>query len=387
VSDPLGRVLGELGSAEDVAARERAAFGRLAAGARDAVIFGSGSLGRIILAGARASGVTVAAFADNNRSLWGTEVDGVPVLDPADALARFGDRVYVIVGVYNSSAPRRQLTALGCTRIVSYPAFFWEFHRTIPWAPGLELPSRIVAAAPAIREGFARLADDRSREEFAAQIAWRCTLDYDRLAPPDPGADIYFPPDLVRLTGAEVLVDCGAFDGDSIRLFTDRTSRRFAHVYACEPDARNRQALAANLETLGPEARARVTILPFAIGGRDGTVRFDTSGTAGSHMTADEASDAVELRTLDTLLKDAAPTFIKMDIEGAEPEALHGATATLRRSRPILAVCAYHTCEHLWTLPAIISAAVPDYRISLRRYAEECWEMVYYAVPPERAIP
>jgi hypothetical protein len=74
-----------------------------------------------------------------------------------------------------------------------------------------------------------------------------------------------------------------------------------------------------------------------------------------------------------------------MDIEGAEPEALTGAAATMRRSRPILAVCAYHVSEHLWTLPRLIADAVPDYRISLRRYAEECWEMVYYAVPPERA--
>jgi hypothetical protein len=75
-----------------------------------------------------------------------------------------------------------------------------------------------------------------------------------------------------------------------------------------------------------------------------------------------------------------------MDIEGAEPGALSGAFDTIRQARPILAVCAYHKNEHLWTLPAIIHAALADYRISLRRYAEECWETVYYAIPPERVI-
>jgi hypothetical protein len=49
-----------------------------------------------------------------------------------------------------------------------------------------------------------------------------------------------------------------------------------------------------------------------------------------------------------------------------------------------MAVCAYHKCDHLWTLPQLLKAGNPDYRIFLRRYAEECWETVYYAIPPER---
>jgi FkbM family methyltransferase len=382
--DPLDRVLAALEPANDLQARESATFEGLAGDAREAVIFGSGSLGRIICDGARASRLPVLAFADNNQALWGSSVDGIPILSPADAVDRFNDRAFFIVGVYNSSKPSQQLRQLGCRRVVSYAAFFWKYADTIPWAPGLERPSRIVAAADDMRRGYAALADDRSREEFAAQIAWRCTLDYGSLPPHDAGADIYFPPDLVRLGADEVFVDCGAYDGDSVRLFLQKAGGRFREIYACEPDVENRRKLGAFIETLPPDQRRAVTVLPFAIGGRDGVVHFDTSGTAGSHVT-DRQGDAVPCRTIDTLMNGHAPTFIKMDIEGAEPEALGGATSTLRRSRPIVAVCAYHACEHLWTLPQILAAAVPDYEISLRRYAEECWEMVYYAIPPERA--
>lgn len=386
MSDPLERVLAELGPAEGLRPRESGTFDRAADGATEAVIFGGGALGRILLAAARASGVRVAAFADNKTALRGTVVDGLPVLAPADAVARFNERAYFLIGVFNSAAPMRQLRELGARRVVPYPAFYWKFASTIPWAPGIELPSRIVADAAAMRKGYACLHDDKSRGEFADQIAWRCTLDYSRLPAADPGGDIYYAPELVRLSGDEVMVDCGAFDGDSIRLFTSRTNGHFRHIYACEPDATNRRALGAWLDGLPAGQHDRVTVLPYAVGARDGVVYFNTSGTAGSHVTADSTTDAIDCRTLDTLLADASPTFIKMDIEGAEPEALGGATATLRRSRPILAVCAYHVSEHLWTLPSIIKAAVPDYRISLRRYAEECWEMVYYAVPPERAL-
>jgi FkbM family methyltransferase len=379
-------VLAELGPADDLKPRESGTFDAAAKGASDAVIFGSGALGRILLTAARASGVPVVAFADNKASLWGTDIDGIPVVSPADAVARFNDRAWFLIGVFNSGAPMRQLRELGARRIVPYPAFYWKFVSTIPWAPGIDLPSRIVADAAAMRKGYACLDDDKSRAEFAAQIAWRCTLDYARLPAADPGADIYYAPELVRLTDDEVMVDCGAFDGDSIRMFQSRTNGRYRHIYACEPDAKNRRALGAWLDGLPAVERGRLTVLPYAVGDKDGVVHFQTSGTAGSHMTADATTDAIDCRRLDTLMADASPTFIKIDIEGAEPDALAGATGTLGRCRPIMAVCAYHVSEHLWTLPAILKAAVPDYRISLRRYAEECWETVYYAIPPERAI-
>ena len=242
-----------------------------------------------------------------------------------------------------------------------------------------------MAQADAIRAGYACLTEQKSRQEFAAQIAWRCTLDYDRLPPPDSASEIYFAPDLVRLSDHEVLVDCGAFDGDSIRLFRDRTAGAFRHIYACEPDAANREALARYIASLPERERDSVSVLPFAVGASNGRVSFHSSGTAGSRMTTEESVDSIECRRLDDLLEGIAPTFIKMDIEGSEPDALSGATATIRAHRPLLAVCAYHKSEHLWTLPALIRAALPEYRISLRRYAEECWETVFYAVPPERA--
>ena len=67
-----------------------------------------------------------------------------------------------------------------------------------------------------------------------------------------------------------------------------------------------------------------------------------------------------------------------------QPDALLGAHEIMARHSPVMAVCAYHKCEHLWTIPQLLKTGNPGYRIFLRRYAEECWETVYYAVPPER---
>jgi hypothetical protein len=51
---------------------------------------------------------------------------------------------------------------------------------------------------------------------------------------------------------------------------------------------------------------------------------------------------------------------------------------------PVLAVSLYHKPEDLWDLPLLINALVPGYLLYLRRYSDERWETVCYAVPPER---
>ena len=350
------------------------------------VIFGCGELGRFVLPAVRAARLEPLAYCDNNPRAWGSGVGGVPVLSPAEAAQRFGGSVPFLAAVYNASPVGRQLRELGCRWIVPYPAFFWEHSACLPAEERLDLPQHIVGHLAEIEAAYGLLADERSRHEFLTQIRWRCLLDYDCLPPHDRPADMYFPPDLVRLSGDEVLVDCGAFDGDSIRLFLEKTAGKFARIHAFEPDAGNIAALAAYISTLRPETAARIDVRPYALGRENGVVRFRAEGSVGSKVTG--AGDLeIPCRTLDGALPGAVPTFIKMDIEGAEIDAIPGAARIAAECRPILVVCAYHRCQDLWTLPKLLKAANPEYRIFLRRYAEGCWETVYYAIPPERLAP
>jgi FkbM family methyltransferase len=374
LSDPLEQALDGLEYREDTA------FNAL-----DVVIFGCGHLGRVAFSGAIEAGLNVLAFADNNRSNWGKTLEGIPIVSPAEAVAKHNQDALFLVAIYNGTVPRAQLRDLGCKQIVPFPAFFRRFPAFFPEV-GLELPHRILESLSDARRGYELLSDTKSREEFAAQMRWRCTLDYECLPAPDLSIDTYFPPDLIRLTSQEVLVDCGAFDGDSIRMFLERTRNHFQHIYAVEPDSKNRIALKSYLSSLPADQTARISILPFGVSNRNETVSFNVTGTAGSRITAGEGTSSIETYKLDDLLDGPPPSFIKMDIEGAEPRAIQGATETIRKARPILTVCAYHKCEHLWTLPILMNAALPEYQIFLRRYAEECWEMVYYAIPPERII-
>ena len=77
--------------------------------------------------------------------------------------------------------------------------------------------------------------------------------------------------------------------------------------------------------------------------------------------------------------KDIIPTYIKMDIEGAEMEALLGAQGNIKNNKPKLAICLYHKPEDIIEIPHIILSINPDYKLAIRHYTTCNWETVLYA--------
>ena len=55
--------------------------------------------------------------------------------------------------------------------------------------------------------------------------------------------------------------------------------------------------------------------------------------------------------------------FIKMDIEGAERQALEGARRTIQRFHPRMAICTYHMIDDPVVVPEVALNIQPDYRV------------------------
>ena len=88
----------------------------------------------------------------------------------------------------------------------------------------------------------------------------------------------------------------------------------------------------------------------------------------------------VPVRSVDSLMKDKLCTFIKMDVEGAEREALLGARWTLQTQKPKLAFSGYHRNEDLFALPLLLKEIEPSYRIYFRHHPYlPAWESNFYA--------
>jgi FkbM family methyltransferase len=346
------------------------------------VLFGAGGLGRVSLAGLRRGGVEPLAFADNNPLAWGTVVDGLPVMSLAGASARFGDQVTFVVTIYTGAEVERKLRGLGL-RVLTFPQLALMYPDALLPYYALDLPSRMHGAQTQIREAYSLWADDASRAEYLAQIRFRYTFDSE-LPPPLAADQTYFPRELVELRTDEVFVDCGAFDGDSVMAFLKRSGGWLGGIVGIEADPCNMEKLKAFISRLSPEIQAKSEAVQVAISSRNGTVLFDSTGSVYSSYQDGRGTVEVPSRKLDDILQDKKPSYIKMDIEGAEPDALAGAHFVIQQHAPVMAICLYHRQSDLWKIPLQVRSITDRYSYFLRRHSDDCWEQVLYAIPHER---
>lgn len=324
------------------------------------------------------------AFSDNNPKTWGTTVRGIPVLSPQDAAKKHSNDAAFVVAVWHpSNAPLMsallgQLRSLSCLA-VPFPLLFWRHApRFLPYF-FWDLPENLLRQSNDILAAFDLLHDELSRQSFIAQIQLRLLADFDCIGAPLPG-DQYFP-GLFSLTPDECFVDCGAYIGDTIGTFITHLDNRFRKVIAFEADA----SVMPGLETFMTAIGIRAILHNAVVGFQRGVVHFAGDGIGGGRIT-DSSGTEVACARLDDALEREHASFIKMDIEGAELEALDGASAIIRRDRPVLAVCSYHKPDHLWRVLASLKNLAPDSALFLRSHCADGLDAVCYAVPPERQV-
>ena len=361
---------------------QKKAFEKLTAVTGEAfILFGAGRLGQITLAGLRKAGIEPLAFTDNNPQIWNTFIEGLRVISPQEAIGQYSQTVIFVITVYTSQSVWNQLRPHGL-KVVSFASLAWHYPQFLTPHGAVELPGKIFEQAVDIRKAFRLWADDISRREYLGQLFWQTSLDPSVLPPHLLQNEIYFADDLITPLVDEVFVNCGAFDGDTVQEYLNRRAISFKQIIAIEPDPANCKALENRVASLPSETGGKIRIIQSAVGSKRGMVTFNATGTVGASIG--EGSYEVECVPLDELLKDAKPTFIKMDIEGAEPDALLGAQKVIQRDTPVLAICVYHAQEHLWQIPLLINSFSSDYQFFFKRYADECWELVCYAVPKNR---
>jgi FkbM family methyltransferase len=368
--------------------REQCTFDEMASPFSDAlVLFGAGNLGKKTLAGLRRVGIEPLAFTDNNQALWGQHVDGVPVFSPRDAATKFAKRAAFVITIWRGEGTdrmperRQQLTDLGCSSVVSFVPLFWKYPDVFLPHYALDLPQKVYQHADEVQQAFLLWEDDASRVEYLAELRWRMLSDFDGLPLP-VRHKIYFPVDLVRTRPDEVFVDCGAFDGDSIRSFLNDQGESFGQIIALEPDAANFLKLEQYVSQLPPSIRDKIVLYPFAVGAQRGKVHFEATGTEASSVGS--GTSEIECIALDEILSNAKSAYIKMDIEGSELDALAGSRRLIESASAVLAVCVYHRQDHVWRIPLIIREMSDQYRFFLRPHLLEGWDLVCYAVPAAR---
>lgn len=346
-------------------------------GATPLVMYGAGNKGRDVLRLLREAGHEVVACIDRRGA---GEIDGVPVISPTDpevgSLARAGATAVVSIFNYRVDPMEisEKLTAAGFSRVVG----ILELRQLLPVPETYWCGSEAEMTPPPGEAEWldGRLADDQSREILRQSVALRRTWDPRWMR--DVVTDDQFLPAGVPVCRENLrFVDGGAFDGDTIALLAS-IGCTFSAVAAFEPDPANFQAMGKRLAAFVP--CREISLWPCGLGSGVGQVRFQGAGATSSRIS-DDGDTVIQIVGLDEVLPGFAPTYVKLDIEGAEGMALEGMAKTLAESRPALAVCLYHKPDDLWVLPRLVDRLMPGCSFYLRAHAWLHFELLLYAIP------
>ena len=203
------------------------------------------------------------------------------------------------------------------------------------------------------------LADEKSKKVFKKAISCRCSGYFRLKGTPE---DQYFPQDIIHLSDEEVFVDCGAYTGDTIAKFREQTKDHYKKIVAFEPDPENFKKL---IQVKVPNC----ICFQEGVWNKKETLSFWAEGDMGSSLVMGNSKKVVvSVQALDGVDSCSDMTFLKMDIEGAELNALKGAEQTIRKQRPKLAICIYHSNQDMLEIPLWVMSLNLGYKLYVRHH-------------------
>ena len=181
----------------------------------------------------------------------------------------------------------------------------------------------------------------------------------------------------------EVFADCGAYVGDTFEQFLNVRAGLFRKIVAFEPFDRNFRAMKARRERLIREwglEDDQIELVQAGVGERS----YKSTLNVGAHvdggaLSGESAHGDIPVISIDDYFAEQPVTFLKADIEGYEWKMLHGAEQVIRRDRPKLAICIYHTPFDMYRIALWIKSVCPDYRLEIRQHYCDIWDTVLYA--------
>jgi len=179
------------------------------------------------------------------------------------------------------------------------------------------------------------------------------------------------------------VIDAGGCWGDTALYFAHKVGAN-GKVYSFEFLPDNLKIYNRNLD-MNPELKRRVNLIENPIWSTAGNeIAIDANGPGTSLRPNDSSHDKMRFCTesIDHLVEAGQiekVDFIKMDIEGAELNALKGAEQTIRRFKPKLAITVYHSLNDFWEIPEWLESLGLGYKFYLRHFTIHSEETVLFA--------
>lgn len=193
----------------------------------------------------------------------------------------------------------------------------------------------------------------------------------------DTGHPQYIEPDIFPPAENEIYVDAGVFDLQNSIDFSKWATKGYQKIYAFEPDPTCYQRSMKRLKEMDDNFRSKTDLIPKGLSRSNGNLNFPAV-YKGSGNYSDNSTISVEVVSLDSYLKGAPVTMVKMDVEGAEMDVLIGMRKTILCHKPRLAVCVYHKYQDIFEITSYLLKLVPEYKFYLRHYNSDQNETVLF---------
>ncbi|MDR1803639.1 MAG: FkbM family methyltransferase [Treponema sp.] len=351
----------------------------------DLVLYGAGALGVILASNLKSYGIKAACFCDKNKAGTIEKESGLPIVSPQTLVNDYPGANIVISSSTYADEIKQDLVALGIAseRIISEIFFNVVVTSIASLWDSWDVKSHV----DDYKRAYGLYHDDISKRIMLERL--KCHLTPYPFIPSRhaliaaPINQMYFGVDDITLSHDEVFVDGGMYTGDTTERFFKCVGSNYKHYYGFEPDRKNADTAGRNFA-----GKPDVTICAKGLWSSETRLLFSEDLGSVSHLN--EMGDAfVDVTALDIYFSKyvstppphEVPTLIKMDIEGAELEAVKGAEHIIREHKPKLAISVYHKPEDIYTLPEFIYNCRDDYKFYLRHYdAHSICETVLYAV-------
>ena len=335
---------------------------------RPIVLYGMGDGADKILRVFADKGIRAAAVFASDEFVRGHSFAGFRVKTLSEVVREFGTDIVIVLSF---ASQRPEVLA----RFYELDAQFSLVAPDVPVAGGGLFDLDYVRAhADDLGRAYDSLADAQSRQVFADIVNFKVSGKIAYLRHCESGKDAVFR-DILKPHAHEHFADLGAYNGDTIRELLSYTGGAYDSITALEPDGRNFK----KLSRYAAEQLSGGVRLVQAGGWSEDTV-LTFAAKAGRNSALAGQGVPTRMRALDRVLDSAPCTLLKLDVEGAEREALLGARQTIRTWRPRLNLACYHRNEDLFALPALVRALCPDYRLYLRHHPYvPAWDVNLYA--------
>ena len=363
---------------KDVRHVEEEIFDAIKAAPAPVVLWGAGELSWYITSYLRSHGIDPICMCDNNPDKHGTVHLGLPVCSYEalkEKLAPQGGKYHIIVstGPQYKDAIFSQLAAAHEKNPIWYLRGYEVCGEKITY-------QYVCQHLGQFEEAYSSLHDEFSKKVFInvlnAKLSGNFSLYSEVMSTTE-----YFDDEIIKLKNNEVFLDVGAYKGKDIVEFVRRTKGKYDSIIALEPDKKTLPILQKTVDCHGIKD---VEVHVKGAWNKRAFLHFD-DGREGSSRVSETAgvafpSTSIEVDTIENVLQERRVTYISMDIEGAEHNAILGAEQAIKEWRPKIAVCVYHKREDLFDLLLLLKTFVPEYQFYLRHYSDNQTETVLYAI-------